>query len=245
MPDPVLFTLPPIFGRQEGLRLMQPTARRRRIGGIGGGYPLAAAAMAAVLLMSGNAAAAPADLAPAKQPGQSEPGDTTSLPTLTPDDGAYLEGTAKFAGTPTAADDDVTSLAIDGDELDAEQTVGVSRLSFDVGSNSTEARYHNYVLVNGAYRVDIGDLVNERATIEIPNEHLVKGENKVEFFAGAVESSCGTNYDDFVLSDMGLELLERGRGRRGERVHVLLRRRQLRLEHLTAEERDALLLRPE
>ncbi|MER5179063.1 metallophosphoesterase [Streptomyces sp. NPDC002896] len=157
--------------------------------------------------MSGNAAAAPADPDPAKQPGQSEPGDTTSLPTLTPDDGAYLEGTAKFAATPTAADDDVNSLAIDGDELDAEQTVGVSRLSFDVGSNSTEARYHNSVLVNGAYRVEIGDLVNERATIEIPNEHLVKGENKVEIFAGTVDSACGINYDDFVLSDVGLELL--------------------------------------
>ncbi|WP_143674362.1 MULTISPECIES: metallophosphoesterase [Streptomyces] len=158
--------------------------------------------------MSGNAVAAPADPGPVtRQAGEVEPGGTTSPPTLTPHDGAYLEGTAKVAATPTAADDDVTGLAIDGDELDADRTVGVSRLSFDVGSNSTEARYHNYVLVNGAYRVDIGDLVNERATIEIPNEHLVKGENKVEVFAGTVESSCGTNYDDFVLSDVGLELL--------------------------------------
>ncbi|MFF2847934.1 metallophosphoesterase [Streptomyces sp. NPDC058001] len=133
--------------------------------------------------------------------------NATTLPTLTPGEGSYLEGVQKVAATPTLAGDSVTQLAVDGKAIDAEKTVGVSRLSFDVGSNSTEARYHNYVLVNGDYRVDIGDLVNERGTIDIPNEHLVKGENKIQFFAGTVESSCGTNYDDFVLSDIQLTLL--------------------------------------
>ena len=85
--------------------------------------------------------------------------------------------------------------------------MGVSKLRFDVGTNSTEAQYHSYVLVNGAHRSDIGDYVNDRATIEIPNEQLVKGENTVEIVVGTVQSSCGINYDDFVLSDVGLELL--------------------------------------
>ncbi|MQY12377.1 hypothetical protein SRB5_25100 [Streptomyces sp. RB5] len=161
--------------------------------------------MAAVLLMSGTAVVAPAIPAVASE--KPAPDAVATAPVLTPGDGAYLEGTKTVTGSPTTLDDDVTSLTVDGEKLDAERTVGSSRLTFDVGSNSTEARYHNYVLVNGDYRVDIGDLVGERATIEIPNGKLVEGENTVEFFAGTVDSSCGVNYDDFVLSDIGLELL--------------------------------------
>ncbi|MEU0834039.1 metallophosphoesterase [Streptomyces sp. NPDC005969] len=166
------------------------------------------AALAALLLVSGNLTAAYAETgAEQRTPGQSGTADATSLPTLSPGDGEYLEGRQKVAATPTLAGDSVTGLAVDGKAIDGEQTVGVSRLSFDVGSNSTEARYHNYVLVNGEYRADIGDFVNERATIEIPNQHLFKGENKIEFFAGTVDSSCGVNHDDFVLSDISLDLL--------------------------------------
>ncbi|WP_285774867.1 metallophosphoesterase [Microtetraspora sp. NBRC 13810] len=135
------------------------------------------------------------------------PTGTTAPPALTPATGSYLEGTAKVAATPATAGDSVTRLAVDGTPLDATRTLGVSRLSFDVGSNSTEAQYHSYVLVNGDHRTDIGDHVNERATIEIPNEHLVKGENTVEIVVGAIQTSCGLNYDDYVLSDVGLELL--------------------------------------
>jgi hypothetical protein len=125
---------------------------------------------------------------------------------LTPEDGAYLEGTQTVAATPTVADDDVTCLAIDGNALDADQTVGVSRLSFDVGANSVEARYHNYVLVNGVHRIDLPDLVNGRASLDIPNEHLVQGEN-AKVVTGTITTSCGVNHDDFVLSNVGLELL--------------------------------------
>nr|WP_191910106.1 metallophosphoesterase [Microbispora cellulosiformans] len=167
-------------------------------------------AMVATLLAGAVVTAAHADPGPAKAgQGRPSPAPTGSPtpPTLSPAGGSYLEGMVKVAAVPAAAGDSVTKLAVDGGALNATRTVGVSRLRFDVGSNSTEARYHNYVLVNGAYRTDIGDLVNERATIEIPNEHLVKGENTIEIFAGTVQSSCGTNYDDFVLSDVGLELL--------------------------------------
>ncbi len=167
-------------------------------------------AMVATLLVSGVVTAAHADPDPGNAGrGRPSPTPTSSPtpPTLTPAGGSYIEGTVKVAAVPTAAGDSVTELAVDGAALKADRTVGVSKLRFDVGSNSTEARYHNYVLVNGAYRSDIGDHVNERATIEIPNEHLVKGENTIEIFAGAIDSSCGVNYDDFVLSDVSLELL--------------------------------------
>ncbi|MGP4103115.1 metallophosphoesterase [Nonomuraea sp. KM90] len=160
--------------------------------------------------MSSLVTAAYADPAPGEQERgrpTPTPTGTQSPPTLTPASGSYLEGTVKAAAVPTAAGDSVTKLAIDDTALNATRTVGVSRLSFDVGSNSTEAQYHSYVLVNGAYKSEIGNFVNQRATIEVPNEHLVKGENTVEIVVGAIQSSCGTNYDDFVLSDVGLELL--------------------------------------
>ncbi|MFJ2031771.1 metallophosphoesterase [Streptosporangium sp. NPDC087985] len=166
--------------------------------------------MVATLLVSGIVTAAHADPDSGKADrGRPSPTPTSSPspPALSPAGGSYLEGTVKVAAVPTAAGDSVTELAIDGVALKATRTVGVSKLRFDVGSNSTEARYHNYVLVNGAYRSDIGDHVNEQATIEIPNEHLVKGENTIEIFAGAIQTSCGLNYDDFVLSDVSLELL--------------------------------------
>ncbi|MFD7766210.1 metallophosphoesterase [Streptomyces sp. NPDC059787] len=194
---------------------MRTGQRRRRPDGGSGARRLTGVALAALLLVSGNTAAArAAPERPAEQAGSAE---GTSLPTLVPRDGTYLEGTGHIAATPTLAGDSVTKLAVDGKEVDAERTAGVSRLTFDVGSNSTEARYHNHIVVNGDHRADIGDLVNERGTIEIPNRHLVRGENTIEIVAGTVESSCGTNHDDFVLSDITLELLgERADGEENE-----------------------------
>ncbi|TMR96330.1 metallophosphoesterase [Nonomuraea basaltis] len=185
-------------------------AARKLLGGLRSRGRLTAAAAIAALLVSSLVTAAYADPGPAEQDrGRPSPTPTGSQnpPTLTPAGGSYLEGVAKIAAVPAVAGDSVTKLAIDGTALNATRTVGVSRLRFDVGSNSTEAQYHSHVLVNGAFRIDIGDHVNERATIEIPNERLVKGENTVEIVVGAIQSSCGLNYDDFVLSDVGLELL--------------------------------------
>ncbi|MFI7230312.1 metallophosphoesterase [Nonomuraea angiospora] len=188
-------------------------AARKSLGGLGGRARFALAASIATLLVSSFVTAAHADPGtPAEQDrGRPSPTPTTtavpSPPTLTPVNGSYLEGTAKVAAVPTAAGDSVTKLAVDDTALNATRTVGVSKLRFDVGSNSTEAQYHSYVLVNGEYRSEIGNFVNERASIDIPNERLVKGENTVEIVVGAIPSSCGTNYDDFVLSDVGLELL--------------------------------------
>ncbi len=188
---------------------MRSAAHKSR-GGLG---RLAAVGTVVVLLMSSLVTSAYADPDPAQQEqGRPTPTPTSSQspatpPTLTPVSGSYLEGKVKVAAVPSTAGDSVTKLDIDGTAVDATRTVGVSKLSFDVGSNSTEAQYHSYVLVNGAHRSDIGDYVNTRATMDIPNEQLVKGENTIEIVVGTVQSSCGVNYDDFVLSDVGLALL--------------------------------------
>ncbi|MFE2044403.1 metallophosphoesterase [Streptomyces sp. NPDC059477] len=206
---------------------MGPAQRRRRPGVVPGrsGTPsrssrssasgarrLAGTGLAALLLLTGNVTAAtaadPGTEGTAQRSTQSDsPADATTLPTLTPGDGAYLEGTQTVEAKATLAGDSVTRLTVDGRTVPAQPTLGVSRLGFDVGSNSVEARYKNHVVVNGDYRVDLGDLVNERGTIDIPNQHLVKGENTIKIVTGAVDSACGLNHDDFVLSDITLDLL--------------------------------------
>ncbi|SEE88667.1 hypothetical protein [Jiangella alba] len=179
----------------------RPGRRKRRAG-------LAAAALAAVLAGATWPASYAVTAAPEEAAAEEERRDAPAEPpTLTPADGAYLEGAVTVASEPVTADDDVTVLAIDGTPIQGTPTLGVSTLSFDVGSNSTEARYRNYVLVNGAHRIDLGDAVDERVSLEIPNEQLVAGTNTVEVFAGTVTTSCGVNHDDFVLSDFTLDLL--------------------------------------
>ncbi|MFB7570586.1 metallophosphoesterase [Streptomyces sp. NPDC056165] len=178
---------------------MQPARSRGRLMAVG------ATAMLLVTSLVTSAHATP-DSGKGQDPKPSTPVSQVA-PALTPADGEYLEGTRKVAAEPVAAGDSVTELSVDDQRIDATRTLGVSELRFDVGSNSTEARYHNYVLVNGSYKAEIGDFVNERATLEVPNEYLVTGENTVEIHAGAIETSCGMNYDDFVLSDVSLELL--------------------------------------
>ncbi|MEO9325466.1 Ig-like domain repeat protein [Nocardioides sp. C4-1] len=133
-------------------------------------------------------------------------GDPTP-PTLTPADGRYVEGTITVASDATTAGDDVTALTVDGTRIDATETTGSSRLSFEVGDNSIETRFGNYVVVNGDHRIDLTDAVNERVTIPVPNDALTTGDNTIEVFTGAIESSCGRNFDDFAISEVRLELL--------------------------------------
>ncbi|KQZ67130.1 metallophosphoesterase [Nocardioides sp. Root151] len=135
------------------------------------------------------------------------PPEVGAAPTLTPKDGAYLAGTQKVASTPTAAEDDVTSLAVDGEELDAETTYGDSMLTFEVADNSIEARYGSKLVINGEHSIDLGDHVSETVREPIPNTWLKTGENTVELKVGAIETSCGMNYDDYDLSNVRLELL--------------------------------------
>lgn len=183
-------------------------SRRARRAGI------VAAALAAVLVGAtwpasfATTEAAEAAEAAAGAAGGARPAASVTPPSLTPAEGAFLEGTVTVASEPATAGDDVTSLSIDGTPIEsATPTVGVSTLNFDVGSNSTEARYRNYVRVNETYRIDLGDAVNQRVSLDIPNDQLRQGKNTIEIFAGTVTTSCGTNHDDFVLSDVTLELL--------------------------------------
>ncbi|MFD2025951.1 metallophosphoesterase [Promicromonospora aerolata] len=193
---------------------MRPVTREQRGRQQAG---LVAAVTAATLVMTGwvatSSSATPADT-------ERPAGDTTAAaprepaapasggPVLTPADGAFLEGTAALAAEPVAPGDDVQSLTVDGTDVPgATETLGTSILGYDVGSNSTEARYQNYVTVNGSEPIHLPDAANERVELEVPNEYLVTGENTVEVVAGTFDASCGANHDDFVLSDFTLEPL--------------------------------------
>jgi hypothetical protein len=164
-----------------------------------------AVGIAAAMLVSGLAApAAAAAPLPAAKPAPEAP---PAAPTLTPADGAWIEGTVTVASDATVAGDPVTSLTVDGQALPATSTPGMSHLLFDVGSNSAALSFGNYLVVNG-HRIDQDRTwVSERVDIPVPNDWLVSGENTVEIFAGTTDSACGVNYDDFAVTNVSLELL--------------------------------------
>lgn len=182
---------------------------------------LVAAVTAATLAMTGwvatSSSAAPANVAPADT---GSVGATTATapqppeapasggPVLTPDDGEFLEGTVPVAAEPVAPGDDIERLTVDGADVPgATETLGTSILGYDVATNSTESRYRNYVSVNGSEPIYLPDAVSERVELEVPNEYLVTGENTVEVVVGTINTDCGVNHDDFVLSDFTLEPL--------------------------------------
>lgn len=178
---------------------------------------LVAAVTAATLAMTGwvatSSSAAPADTGSlagdrtATAPHEPE-APASGDPILTPEDGAFLEGTVPVAAVPVAPGDDVESLTVDGADVPgATETLGTSVLGYNVATNSTESRYRNYVSVNGHEPIYLPDAVSKRVELEIPNEYLVTGENTVEVVAGTIATDCGVNHDDFVLSDFTLEPL--------------------------------------
>ncbi|WP_139980755.1 Ig-like domain repeat protein [Nocardioides litoris] len=152
------------------------------------------------------ASAAPAPAVPAAPASPAAAVTDPTPPTLVPADGRWLEGTVTVASDATTAGDEVTALTVDGEPLEATATPGTSRLSFDVGDNSIETRFGNYLLVNGT-RIGLTDAISERVTVEVPNTALRTGDNVVEIRTGAIESSCGLNNDDFTVSEVRLELL--------------------------------------
>ncbi|WP_141015094.1 Ig-like domain repeat protein [Nocardioides sambongensis] len=190
----------------------RPSSRRRPV-------RLVAPALGLAVGLGLAAPALPAQAAPSEPAEPAEPAggsrldaaaevDADTPPTLTPKDGAFLTGTVTVASTPTVPEDDVVELAVDDASVDATETAGFAELSFDVGSNSASADFGNHVIVNGEHRIDIPTVVSERATLQIPAEELVSGDNVIEVVVGTTEGSCGTNYDDFALSDFRLDLLE-------------------------------------
>ncbi|MBD5787186.1 metallophosphoesterase [Cellulosimicrobium terreum] len=133
--------------------------------------------------------------------------EPSGTPTLSPSTGTFVDGTLAVASGPVQPGDSVQSLAVDGQELDAQAAPATAHLLFDVGSNSADVRFGNYLLVNGE-RVDIErTIVSERAALDVPADLLVQGENTVEFVTGPMASDCGDNFDDFDVTDVSLELL--------------------------------------
>ncbi|PFG42021.1 calcineurin-like phosphoesterase family protein [Isoptericola jiangsuensis] len=128
-------------------------------------------------------------------------------PAVFPTDGTLAVGTQPVhAATPAGADGGTASLTVDGAQPPAAATLGdgAAVLSFDVGSNGIEARYGNHLLVNGT-RVDLGgDHTARRVDVQVPNRLLHPGENEIVLVAGDVTSACGTNLDDFTVSDVVL-----------------------------------------
>ncbi|OLT54323.1 hypothetical protein [Cellulosimicrobium sp. CUA-896] len=178
-----------------------PPRRRRRAVAAALGATLAAGALAPVTT---GAVLAPPSAAAATTSGPEEPSGT---PVLRPTTGTYLDGTTTVEALPVMAGDRVAELAVDGEPLAATPTPATARLLFDVGSNSIEARYGSYVLVNGE-RVDLDrDMVSERVALDVPADWLVQGANDVRFVVGTFPTSCGDNYDDYDVTEVSLELL--------------------------------------
>ncbi|MFC0528634.1 carbohydrate-binding protein [Phytohabitans kaempferiae] len=180
----------------------------------------------AVTLVAAAAAVVVPNMAGAEEPVP----PVSGAPDLNLREGQNLEGTVTVVAEPTAEDDSVASLTIDGRTVDATRTAGTARLAFDMGGNGTEARYHNYITVNGrtaeADRVYFPDIPGGRSgALDFPGEWLHPGTNTVTINAGANwvdttntaavgyeqlpygEGGRCPNYDDFPVSGISLSLL--------------------------------------
>ncbi|NUT31551.1 MAG: hypothetical protein HOV79_00610 [Hamadaea sp.] len=184
-------------------------------------------AVCAAVLITGPSAAVLPTAAAAEGTVVAQPG----APTLNVAAGQTLEGTVGLTSAPTAENDSVVSLKVDGAPIDATATAGTARFAFDMGGNGTEARYRNYLTVNGHTaeneRIFFPDIPGgtSGAGLEFPGEWLREGVNTVTVNAGwAWVDSTNTaaigyevlpygeggrcpNYDDFPLSSISLSLL--------------------------------------
>ncbi|MBB5977807.1 Ig-like domain repeat protein [Kribbella solani] len=151
----------------------------------------------------------------------------SGTPVLNLQAGQTLESTAVVTAEASVENDSVVALKVDGNQLDAEKTAGTAHFAFDMGGNGTEARYRNYLTVNGradkVYFPDLAGGVGGR--LDLPGEWLHAGVNTVTVHAGAAwvdttntaavgyevlpygEGGRCPNYDDFALSSIGVSLL--------------------------------------
>ncbi|GAA4373585.1 Ig-like domain repeat protein [Nocardioides caricicola] len=141
-------------------------------------------------------------------------------PRVTPVDGALISGTQPVIGAlPVGSAGAVDALSLDGEPAQNAETLaaGTSTISFTVlAGNSLEARYHNFLRVNG-HRIDIGGdygaangAAAELVSIEVPNRFLALGDNQVDLVTGDYNSGSGAslcaNHDDFKVSGPALAL---------------------------------------
>ncbi|GAA1848748.1 carbohydrate-binding protein [Asanoa iriomotensis] len=180
-------------------------------------------ALATVLVL----VAATAVVAPTSAGAEVAPPVVGGPPTLNLRDGQELDGTVAVKAEPTAENDSVTEITVDGHAVDATATAGTAHFAFDMGGNGTEARYHNYITVNGRTdRVYFPDIPGGRSgVLDFPGEWLRSGANTITVNAGANwvdttntsaigyevlpngEGGRCPNFDDFPLSSISLSLL--------------------------------------
>ena len=131
-----------------------------------------------------------------------------AAPQLNVADGDTLSGDALVYATGGDGTESVKGYKVDDKAVDAQRSGGdgTAAFVFDIGSNASEARFGNAVVVNGQ-RIPLTkrDLVSERARVEFPAAYLRQGENTVQVETGTVQSGCGTNHDDFTISNLALE----------------------------------------
>ncbi|MEH1166268.1 carbohydrate-binding protein [Micromonospora sp. CPCC 205539] len=179
----------------------------------------------ALVLIAGPATA----LTPTMAGAQAVP-TSGNAPVINLHAGQNLEGKVPVTVEPVTENDSVTTLAVDGDKIDADRTSGTAHFAFEMGGNGTEARYHNYLTVNThtaeADRVYLPDIAGGQVgTLDFPGEWLHSGANIVTVHTGAnwVDSTTKTavgyedlpngeggrcpNYDDYALSSISLSLL--------------------------------------
>ncbi|MEV6931227.1 carbohydrate-binding protein [Dactylosporangium sp. NPDC051485] len=131
-------------------------------------------------------------------------------PKVTPADGALVRTTLPVIAALTGGTGTVDSLAIDGRAAENAETLasGTATLALTVeAGNSAEAKYHNYLLVNGN-RIDLGGDYGvagaETATIQLPHRYLHLGDNVVQVktgdYNGTLNGATCANHDDFKLT---------------------------------------------
>ncbi|WP_345127539.1 carbohydrate-binding protein [Dactylosporangium darangshiense] len=131
-------------------------------------------------------------------------------PKVTPADGALVRGTRPVIAALSGGTSGVESLAIDDRPAENAETLAAGTatlgLTLEAG-NSAEAKYHNYLLVNGN-RVDLGGdygvAGQETAAVKFPNRFLRLGDNVVQVKTGDYNGTSGgatcANHDDFKLT---------------------------------------------
>lgn len=152
-------------------------------------------------------------LATTSQGGQTEHtitvnnGDAGS-PELNVKDGAVLQDQVLIHTIPREQSKPVDHYEIDGKPVKARTSAGAgtSALTFHIGSNSSEARYGNAVIVGGVkIPLTDRDYANEDVRIAFPNAYLQPGRNEITMATGTITTGCGTNHDDFVMTKVGLD----------------------------------------
>jgi chitodextrinase len=130
---------------------------------------------------------------------------------VTPADGALVRGTQPvIAALPNGSADAVTSLSIDDSAAENAETLAgtAATLGFTIeAGNSVEAKYHNYLTVNGN-RVDLGGDYGvsgaENATLRIPHRFLHFGDNVIQVktgdYNGTLNGATCANHDDFKIT---------------------------------------------